>query len=318
MRRHMPKIFRPNSPIILSTWSFGEIANAAGWPVLAGGGKAIDAVEAACIAVETDPNVDSVGIGGTPDAEGNVTLDGCIMLSAQQSAGVAAIRNYAHPVSIARKVMENTPHKLLVGEGAEKFAAANGFRKEKLLTEEARAWWKKWKADPARHSFHRSNRANREEARLKRKKQKSHDTVGVLAIDAVGTLAGACSTSGLAFKLPGRIGDSPILGHGLYVDPEVGAAVATGTGELMMGTCATFLAVERMRAGDSPKQAIRAVLERVSKSYQFKSRQQCALIALRRDGAWASGALVGGFRVAVRTNEINELNPAQFVFEKRR
>src|SRR5436190_13746036 len=166
MRRLMPQ----TSPIILSTWTFGRIANAAGWPVLKRGGKSIDAVEQACIAVEADPEVDSVGIGGTPDADGNVTLDGSIMLSPQQSAGVACIRNYAHPVSIARKVMEKTSHKLLVGAGAEKFAASCGFKKEKLLTKEARDWFKKWESDPEHHSFHRTsaNRPNREEARLKR------------------------------------------------------------------------------------------------------------------------------------------------------
>ena len=306
------------SPIILSTWTFGQIANAAGWPVLARGGKSIDAVERACIAVESDPQVDSVGIGGTPDAEGKVTLDGSIMLSPQNSAGVACIRFYAHPVSIARKVMEKTSHKLLVGEGAEKFAAACGFKKEKLLTNEARQWWKKWKADPERHNFHRTsaNRPNREEARFRRKMAKVHDTVGVLAIDSSGTIAGACSTSGWAFKMPGRVGDSPIIGAGLYVDPTVGAAVATGMGELMLGTCATFLAVERMRAGDSPGQAIAAVLERVSKSYKLKKRQQCALIALRTDGKWSSGGLLSGFRVAVRTSEENELSDQQIIYQR--
>jgi L-asparaginase/N4-(beta-N-acetylglucosaminyl)-L-asparaginase len=250
------------SPIILSTWTFGQIANAAGWPVLKRGGKAIDAVEQGCIAVEADPEVDSVGIGGTPDADGNVTLDGSIMLSPQQCAGVACVRNYAHPVSIARKVMEKTTHKLLVGPGAEKFAAENGFKKQNLLTKEAREWFKKWKVDPEHHNFHRTsaNRPNREEARLKRKIAKVHDTVGVLAIDSSGVIAGACSTSGWAFKLPGRVGDSPIIGAGLYVDPTVGAAVATGMGELMMGTCATFLVVERLRAGDPPKQALLYVL----------------------------------------------------------
>jgi len=305
-----------STPIILSTWSFGAIANAAGWPVLLRNGKSIDAVERACIAVESDPEVDSVGIGGTPDAEGKITLDGSIMLSPQKSAGVACIRHYAHPVSIARKVMEKTPHKLLVGEGAEKFAAACGFKKEKLLTAEAVAWWKKWKADPSKHSFHRTNRANREEARLRRKKIKSHDTVGVLAIDSSGVIAGACSTSGLAFKMPGRVGDSPIIGAGLYVDPTVGAAVATGTGELMLGTCATFLAVERMRAGDSPQQAIVTVLARVSKSYKLKTRQQCALIALRADGNWSSGGLVSGFRVAVTTNDQSELQDARIIDQR--
>ena len=311
----MPKNF---SPIILSTWTFGQIANAAGWPVLKRGGKSIDAVEQACIAVESDREVDSVGIGGTPDADGNVTLDGSIMLSPEKCGGVGCIRHYAHPVSIARKVMEKTTHKLLVGPGAEKFASANGFKKEKLLTKEARDWWKKWKADPERHNFHRTsaNRPNREEARLRRKKLKVHDTVGVLAIDSNGTIAGACSTSGWAFKLPGRVGDSPIIGAGLYVDPTVGAAVATGMGELMLGTCATFLVVERMRAGDSPQQAIQAVLERVAKSYNLKKRQQCALIALRSDGAWSTGGLVGGFRAAITTNNQNELQDAQIIYQR--
>jgi len=300
-------------PILLSTWAFGRIANAAGWPVLLRGGKAIDAVERACVAVESDPNVDSVGIGGTPDASGKITLDGSIMLSPEKSAGVACISNYAHPVSIARKVMEKTPHKLLVCEGAEQFAAANGFKKEKLMTKEALEWWKKWKADPKRHGFHRSS-LHREQQAVRRKIAKVHDTVGVLGIDRTGTLAGACSTSGWAFKLAGRVGDSPIIGAGLYVDPKVGAAVATGKGELMMGVCATFLAVERMRMGDSPKEAIRAVLERVDSSYKLEKKQQCALIVLRADGQWSCGGLIKGFSLAVSTDEGTQLADAQLVF----
>lgn len=328
MRRLMPK----TSPIILSTWTFGRIANAAGWSILARGGKSIDAVEQACIAVESDPAVDSVGIGGTPDADGNVTLDGSIMLSPEKCAGVACVRFYAHPVSIARKVMEKTTHKLLVGAGAEKFAASCGLKKEKLLTKEARDWFKKWKSDPEHHNFHRTsaNRPNREEARLKRnvagaaagaasaaaaRRKNTHDTVGVLAIDANGVIAGACSTSGWAFKLPGRVGDSPIIGAGLYVDPTVGAAVATGMGELMLGTCATFLVVERMRAGDPPRQAIQTVLERVAKSYHLKKRQQCALIALRTDGQWSTGGLVAGFRAAITTPHQNELQEQQIIYQ---
>jgi isoaspartyl peptidase/L-asparaginase-like protein (Ntn-hydrolase superfamily) len=308
-------------PILLSTWSFGQIANAAAWPLLSRGGKSIDAVEKACIAVESDPTVDSVGIGGTPDADGQITLDGCIMLSPKQSAGVAAIRNYAHPVSIARKVMEKTPHKLLVGQGAEKFAAANGFKKQTLLTPEARNWWKKWKSDPANHNFHRSHShspnsasaaAQSASAQLLRKKSQSHDTVGVLAIDSSGALAGACSTSGLAFKIPGRVGDSPIIGAGLYVDPTVGAAVATGAGELMMGACATFLVVERMRIGDPPYEAIRRVLQRIRGSYEPNKTRQCALIALRADGQWSSGSLLPGFQVASTTPHESQLSPVRF------
>jgi N4-(beta-N-acetylglucosaminyl)-L-asparaginase len=192
-----------------------------------------------------------------------------------------------------------------------------GFKKEKLLTREARAWWKKWKTDPERHNFHRTsaNRPNREEARLKTQKTEAFTTPSASsAIDSSGTIAGACSTSGWAFKLPGRVGDSPIIGAGLYVDPTVGAAVATGMGELMLGICATFLVVERMRAGDSPRQAIQTVLERVAKSYNLKKRQQCALIVLRADGEWSSGGLLPGFSLAVSDENGTEMREQEIVY----
>jgi isoaspartyl peptidase/L-asparaginase-like protein (Ntn-hydrolase superfamily) len=293
-------------PIILSTWSFGTIANAAGWPVLLKSG-ALDAVEAACAAVDADLSVDSVGRGGSPDASGEVTLDGCIMLSPAKSAGVAYVKHYLHPVSIARQVMEKTPHKLLVGEGADAFAASCGFTREELLTDDARRRWEKWRdeSDETKRAamIQKLRSANREEM--------PHDTVGVLAIDASGTMAGACSTSGLPFKLPGRVGDSPIIGHGLYVEPGVGAAVATGNGELMMGICAAFLAVERMRGGDSPAAAIEVVIERARRSYELRGDEQCAMIALRADGEWTCGAIREGFRVAVRMSGRDEMVEAE-------
>lgn len=299
-------------PLILSTWKFGLVANSAGYPVLQRGGSALDAVEQAAIAVELNGGNHSVGVGGMPDASGVVTLDGCIMLSPQRSAGVACVRNYPHVVSIARKVMELTPHKLLAGPGAEAFAAACGFPQRDLLVEESRRRWQLWQSQPdddaRRRLFNQLNQANRE-----RGVEMPHDTIGVLALDASGTLAGGCSTSGMAFKLPGRVGDSPIIGHGLYVDPAVGGATATGNGELMMGTCASFLACERLRAGDAPLDAALHTLKRIAASYSLTPVQQTALIVMRHDGAWACAALRPGFLCAVTDEQGQRLIDAHAV-----
>lgn len=319
----------PQRPIILSTWSFGRSANAAAWPILAGGGSALDAVERACIAVEDDPTIDSVGRGGLPDASGRVSLDGCVMLSPRRCAGVCFVRRFNHPVSIARRVMEQTHHVLLAGEGADAFAAAQGFTPEDLLTDEAREVWRKWRDDPALLKGERYRGwlppRNVEELRgLGDENQRiaadealphnrTHDTIGVLAIDLNGTMAGACSTSGMAFKVPGRVGDSPIIGHGLYVDPAAGAAVATGTGELLMRTCGCFLAVELMRQGACPADAARAVIARIVETCDIVDDHQVGLITLKPDGTWASAALRSGFRVASRATDREELAPAGHV-----
>lgn len=282
-------------PILLSTWHFGLPANEAGFPHLLKTGGLLDALEQTCISCELDPGCDSVGVGGLPDASGEVSLDGAVMLSPARSAGVAYVRKYPHPVSIARRVMEKTPHKLLVGEGAERFAAREGFQMASLLTEAARVKWEAWRATGEYKDFHVGERdvVGPDD---------SHDTIGVLGLDASGAVGVACSTSGRAYKLPGRVGDSPLIGPGLYCEPAVGAAVATGTGELMIGTCASFLVVERMRGGDRPIDAIRYVLRRVAESYpNLGEKDQCALIALGTDGHHASGALRAGFQVAVRT-----------------
>ncbi|MDB5322398.1 MAG: L-asparaginase [Phycisphaerales bacterium] len=302
----------PPSPILLSTWRFGLPANAAGWPHLQRPAGLLDGLEQTCIACELDPNVNSVGVGGLPDAAGEVSLDGAIMLSPAQSAGVAYVRKYAHPVSIARRVMERTPHKLLVGEGAERFATQEGFAPAQLLTEAARARWEEWKrtgqsvADP--HAY-------KPPLLVDGDRNPPHDTIGVLAIDASGAIGAACSTSGRAFKLPGRVGDSPLIGHGLYCDPKAGAAVATGTGELMIGVAASFLVVERLRMGDRPIEAVRFVLNRVVESYpNLGEADQCALIALGLDGKAASGALRPGFEVAMTTSAGSQLLPPDVVF----
>ena len=293
-----------DGPIVLATWSFGVAAVRAGWEVLQAGGSALDAVERGCVVVESDESVDSVGRGGIPDAAGRVTLDASIMVSPSRCAGVAGVGGFVHPISVARRVMEKTPHKLLVGRAAEDFAAAEGFSREELLTDAARAKWEAWRearGESKGRKLRDVSGANREE------RGKGHDTVGVLAMDAAGALAGACSTSGLGFKLPGRVGDSPIIGHGLYVDPRAGAAVATGRGELMMGVCATFLCCERMREGMAADEAVAFVLRRMREAYALTGEDQCGIIALRADGEWGCGALLDGFKVAVRSMAGEEL-----------
>ncbi|MEZ0264289.1 MAG: isoaspartyl peptidase/L-asparaginase [Phycisphaerae bacterium] len=323
-------------PILLSTWHFGARANPAGWPHLLTPGGLLDALEQTCVACELDEAVDSVGVGGLPDALGHVSLDGAVMLSPARCAGVAHVRRYAHPVSIARRVMERTPHKLLVGEGAEMFAAAQGFSEAKLLTVRAKEKWEAWRATGEHLDFHIGERDAidpnkpgqgerilseappriRTGISLPPDPNETHDTIGVLPLDAEGTLGVACSTSGRAFKLPGRVGDSPLIGPGLYCAPRIGAAVATGTGELMIGVCASFLVVERMRAGDRAIDAIRYVLERVAESYADDPKHQCALIALAPDGHYASGALRGGFEVAVTTGAGTAVVPPDVVLHR--
>jgi len=311
-------------PIILATWTFGQIAVRAGWPHLAPGGGSLDAVEQGCRAVEADPEVMTVGYGGYPDAAGEVTVDAAIMRSPAECGSVCGVKRFMHPVSIARLVMARTPHVMLVGPGAEAFARRQGMQPTDLLTEAAREAWETWRqehpeVDPRRSAAGQSpaaqgaagGEASQSEGaaglRPAAPGEPSHDTVGVLALDSGGVLAGACSTSGLAFKLPGRVGDSPIIGHGLYVDPPYGAAVATGVGELVMAVCGTFLAVEEMRRGASPAEAAMVVMRRIAESRKLRDTDQVGLIALAPTGEWSSAALRPEFRVAVRTPERDEL-----------
>lgn len=308
-----------NSPAILSTWSFGPIANAAALASLTTGGSALDAAVAAAGAVELDPTVNSVGVGGIPDADGQVSLDACVMTSPDRCGSVAYIRKYPNPAAIARRVMEKTIHVMLVGEGAELFAAREGFAPSPLLTCESIGEWQKWRHDPKNLNAARYRGwlppVNVEESGrvATRTEPKSHDTVSVLVRDAEGKLAGVCSTSGMAFKVPGRVGDSPIIGHGLYVDQKAGAAAATGNGELIMGVCGSFLAVELMRSGMEPMAAIEAVLRRIESSYVLKKEHQIALIALAPDGRWASAALRGGFVHCISDATGTRTEPAQKV-----
>ena len=313
---------------IVSTWSFGLRANEEAWPLVEAG-RALDAVEAACAYADRAPDIDSVGFGGLPDASGRVSLDGCVMLSPARCGSVAGLRHHLHPVSVARLVMERTPHVMLVGADADGFADAQGLARAELLSDEARAAYEKWRreggvVDQSRDSGRDSarglgfdplrpvDRRHGEDGRLfgggaplpaDEAKWRHHDTIGCLALDAKGVLAGGCSTSGTPFKTPGRVGDSPIIGHGLYVDPEVGAATATGTGELIMGVCGAFLVVEAMRRGAGVEDAVREAAMRLAKSYALEPHHQAAFLAMSRDGAFAAAALRPGYRTSVRDRD---------------
>ncbi|MCC6322693.1 MAG: N(4)-(beta-N-acetylglucosaminyl)-L-asparaginase [Phycisphaerales bacterium] len=304
-------------PLVLTTWSFGPVANEPASAILRAGGAAIDACEAGAIAVENDPSINSVGVGGLPDADGHVSLDGCIMTDPDQCGSVAFIRRFANPVSIARRVMEKTIHVMLVGEGAEQFALREGFTPRDLSTPYARAEWDKWRADP--RTLERARYRGWIPPLNVEERARSHDTVSILALDKRHRLAGVCSTSGMAFKVPGRVGDSPIIGHGLYVDQEAGAAAATGNGELVMGTCTSFLAVELMRSGATPLQAAEQSLQRIIDRFELLPDHQVAIIVLapvKPDGSWAgwaSAAIKPGFHHTITDDRGTRIEPPTHV-----
>jgi L-asparaginase/N4-(beta-N-acetylglucosaminyl)-L-asparaginase len=317
------------SELVLSTWSFGAVANAAAWPVLAAGGDALDAVVAGATAVEDDEQIDCVGVGGTPDADGQVSLDACVMTDPARCGSVAYVRRYPNPTAIARRVMEQTSHVMLVGAGAEEFAARAGFTPRTLLTEAARAKWVAWRAaltqegrspydgwiPPRNVELTGAGPPSQTAQTDSLCSTDRHDTVCVLARDRLGQLAGACSTSGMAFKVPGRVGDSPIIGHGLYVDQRAGAAAATGNGELIMGVCGSFLAVELLRQGWSPRAACVEVLRRVAARFELRAEHQVALLVLgaRPCDGWAGAALRPGFVQVATDREGTRVAPPHAV-----
>jgi N4-(beta-N-acetylglucosaminyl)-L-asparaginase len=239
----------PKGPIILSTWDFGMEVPQEALKALESGGTVIDAVEKGVMVPEADPKVTSVGYGGYPDRDGKVTLDACIMDGDCNAGAVMFLEHIVHPVSVARLVMEKTPHVFLAGAGALQFALENGFKKQNLLTPEAEKAWKEW-LKSSKYAPPKADKNN-------------HDTIGLLAMDANGKMAGACTTSGMAWKIRGRVGDSPIIGAGLYVDGDVGGATSTGTGEAVIKVAGSFLIVELMRNGKTPQEACRIALERI-------------------------------------------------------
>lgn len=280
-------------PIVLSTWKFGLQANELAWKVLSSGGWALDAVEQGVRVVESDPTERSVGLGGRPDRDGRVTLDACIMDENLNIGSVACLEHIENPISVARAVMEKTPHVMLVGEGALQFALSQGFKKTKLLTPASELEWKEWLKTSLYHP-----KANIE----------NHDTIGMIALDAQGRLSGACTTSGMAFKMHGRVGDSPIIGAGLYVDGEVGAAAATGHGEEVIRIAGCHLVVELMRQGRTPQEACIEAVERVYKRQSHRIKDiQVGFIALNKEGKTGAFCVQPGFNYAIHDASGNVL-----------
>ncbi len=287
-------------PLVVSTWSFGMPANVAAWEKLASGERALDAIETGVRVCEGDPEVRTVGYGGYPDRDGYVTLDSCIMDETGNAGSVAFLQHIKHPVSVARKVMEETPHVMLVGEGALRFALDQGFEKENLLTPKAEASWKQWLKDGGHYEPIRPDQAD-------------HDTISMLAIDQAGDLSGCCTTSGLSYKMHGRVGDSPIIGAALFVDNEVGGACATGVGEAVIKTVGSFLVVELMRQGLSPQEACKAAVERIVNRYPEYRKVQVGFLAINKRGEAGAFAIGKGFQYAVHDETGNVLVDAEFL-----
>ncbi len=285
----------PNSdngfPMVISTWRHGMPANEEAMEVLQGGGKAIDAVEAGVRIPEADPESMSVGLGGLPDREGKVTLDACIMDETGNCGSVSFLQHIKHPISVARLVMDNTPHVMLSGSGALQFALENGFKKENLLTEKAEKRWREW---------------------LKESEYKpiinidNHDTIGLLALDKKGDISGACTTSGLSWKMHGRVGDSPVIGAGMFVDNEVGGCCATGVGEAVLKTLGSFLVVELMRQGATPQEACEEAIARIVKNQNYKD-MQIGYLAINKKGEHGAYAVHPWFNYALHQGGENRM-----------
>jgi N4-(beta-N-acetylglucosaminyl)-L-asparaginase len=259
----------PVKPLVIATWNTSLAVETAA-KVLQNGGSALDAVEQGCRIEEANEKNQTVGKGGLPDRDGDVTLDACIMNDKGDYGAVLGVKNITHVISLARKVMEDTPHVILIGDGAEKFAYEKGFKRENLLTESSKKAWEKWKETSEYKPI-----INIE----------NHDTIGMLAIDKKGNISGACTTSGLAYKMAGRVGDSPIIGGGLFVDNEIGGASATGLGEEVLKTVGSFLIVELMRQGKSPQEACEEAIGRiVNKPGKDFKNFQVGYIALNKQG----------------------------------
>jgi len=277
---------RVDAPLVVSTWAFGAVANEAAWVRLDAGAPALDAVIDGVAVAEADPDNHYVGLGGYPDCDGHVTLDASVMDQRGEAGAVAGLEDVIHAAAVARAVMDRTPHVMLVGAGAKRFALDAGFPEQTLLTAEAEAAWHKWRDEVGSYK----PEINAE----------SHDTISMLAIDRAGDLSGACTTSGMKWKMSGRVGDSPIIGAALFVDNAVGAACATGLGEAVIKTCGSFLVVENMRRGMGPEEACRDALQRIADTNPHSADLQVGYIALTRDGRVGGLSIQPGFSFAVK------------------
>ncbi len=298
-------IYEKNSsgsvPVVVSTWNHGLPANEKAWQVLHQTGNILDAVEEGVKVTEADLNSRSVGLNGFPDREGIVTLDASIMNKEGNCGSVCFVRQIKHPITLARKVMEETPHVMLAGEGAKQFAISEGFTLEtEELHPEAARDYESWKDKSEYKPI-----INIE----------NHDTIGMVGVDKDGNLSGSCTTSGLAYKMHGRVGDSPIIGAGLYVDNEVGAATATGMGESIIKICGSFLVVELMRQGRTPREACMEAVQRLIKKNSADIEDiQAAFIAVNKEGEYGSYAVQPNFNYAVHDSSSNRLVDSESYF----
>jgi N4-(beta-N-acetylglucosaminyl)-L-asparaginase len=306
-------------PIVISTWDAGLNANKGAWGILGKGGRALDAVEAGVMVTEAEQSC-CVGLGANPDRDGFVTLDACIMDEHFNCGSVAFLERIKHPISVARRVMEKTPHVMLVGSGAQQFAVAEGFPlEEQKLSDDAkksyREWLKKSEYKPVinientrEHGpFAPSQLANGEW---------NHDTIGMVAMDTNGNLSGSCTTSGMGFKMRGRLGDSPIIGAGLFVDNEVGAVTSTGQGEDVIRICGSHTVVEFMRQGLPPELACKKAVERIMKIKGDKAKEiQVAFLALNKKGEAGAYAIHKGFSYAVKNNNEEKMMASKYFME---
>ncbi len=305
-------------PIVISTWDSGMAVNAAAWIVLQKGGRALDAVEAGAISIEDKIDC-CVGLGGYPDRDGVVTLDACVMDEKSNCGAVAGLEDIKHPISVARKVMENSPHVLLVGNGAQQFALENGFAKEqKVLSKDAQNAYNDWL----------KNNDYKPEINIENKKKfggpfapaffddgtPNHDTMGLLAMDKKGNMSGGVTTSGMAFKVHGRAGDSPVIGAGLFVDNEIGCATSSGVGEEVIRICGTHLVVEFMRQGYSPENACRKAVERIVNRDKAKAKTfQVGFLAMNKKGEHGAYAIQKGFVYSLKTATENRIVEAKYI-----
>lgn len=300
--KHTDKPGKNALPVVIATWGPNVKATAAAWEVLSKNGRALDAVEAGVRVPEADPEDTSVGYGGLPDRDGNVTLDACIMDEFGNAGSVSFLQHIMHPISVARRVMEKTPHVMLTGEGALQFALSEGFKKENLLTENARKAWEDWKQKSEYKPVINVER---------------HDTIGMVALDVQQRIAGACTTSGMAFKMHGRVGDSPIIGAGMFTDNEVGGAAATGLGELVLRTLGSFLVVEEMRRGAHPQKAVETAVKRIAQKYSKQVQDaQVGFIALDKKGRHGAYGIHPGFNYVVYQQNENKVFEAGSLLTK--
>lgn len=306
-----------SKPIVVSTWDSGMQVNAAAWKILSSGGRALDAIEAGANVSETEKGC-CVGLAGYPDRDGIVTLDACIMDEKANCGAVAGLERIKHPISVARKVMERTPHVLLVGNGAQQFAVENGFPlEEQKLSEDAQKayteWLKKSEYKPVINIERKDNHGPFAPTFFE-DGTANHDTMGLVSLDSSGNMSGGVTTSGMAFKVHGRVGDSPVIGAGLFVDNEIGAATSSGVGEEVIRICGTHLVVEFMRMGYSPEMACKKAVERIINRDRKKAKDiQVGFLALNKKGQYGAYSIQKGFVFSVRSHKENRVIAAKYL-----